>query len=235
MTLARLEKLKTCLDRRQPDLTVITDNVHKPHNVSAIIRTCDAVGVFSLHAVMAADERFRARSGIAMGSDKWLDIHLHDDAAGIMKSLTGQGYRIAAVHKSDRSVDFRQVDYTRPIAVLFGAEKFGVSDHAASLATDHVCIPMMGMVESYNVSVAAAIVLLEAQRQRDAAGQYARRSLDEQTYQRTLFRWYRRAEADFCDRHCIDYPAMDDSGNLVDPIEFSRQRAALERSESESN
>ncbi len=226
MTIARLNKIKACLDRRQPDLAVITDHMHKPHNVSAVMRTCDATGVFSLHAVMPENEDFRARSGIAMGSDKWLDLSVHSDINTAMELLKKDGFRIVAVHKSDRSGNFREIDYCQKTAVLFGAELFGVSEEAAALADDHVSIPMQGMVESYNVSVAAAIVLTEAQRQRDVAGFYSRRRLDQTTYNKTLFKWYRRKEADYCDQHGLDYPEMDfETGELLDSEAFACLRA----------
>ena len=226
MTIARFNKIKACLEKRQPDLAVITDHMHKPHNVSAVMRTCDATGVFSLHTVMPENEDFRARSGIAIGSDKWLDVSVHSHIGSAMEMLKSTGFRIVAVHKSDRSGNFREIDYCRKTAVLFGAELFGVSEEAAALADDHVSIPMQGMVESYNVSVAAAIVLTEAQRQRDVAGFYSRRRLDQATYDRTLFKWYRRKEADYCDEHGLEYPEIDmETGDLVDAESFARIRS----------
>lgn len=228
MTLARFNKIKACLDRRQPDLTVVTDNVLKPHNVSAIMRTCDAVGVHAFHAIMRTDKGYRARSGIAMGSDKWLDVHVYDDAEKTIRQLQTQGFSVVAVHKSDRSADFRDVDYCGKTAVLFGAELFGVSDVAADMADNHVSIPMQGMVESYNVSVAAAVVLVEAQRQRTVAGLYEQRHLDDKTYKHTLFRWYRPVEAAFCDKHQLIYPEIDDAGELVDHEEFQKRRNRAE-------
>jgi tRNA (guanosine-2'-O-)-methyltransferase len=227
VTEARFHKIKACLERRQPDLAVVTDNVHKPHNVSAILRTCDAVGVFSLRAVMKADEHFRARSGIAMGSDKWIDLSLHDGADKAINPLKAEGFQVVAVHQSDRSVNFRDIDYCQKTAVLLGAELFGVGESAASLADRHVYIPMQGMVESYNVSVAAAIVLLEAQRQRDLAGMYNACRLDPNTYRDTLYRWYRPTEARFCDEHNLPYPALDDDGQLADPKAFHALREQL--------
>ena len=235
MTQARFNKIKACLEKRQPDLTVVTDNVHKPHNVSAIMRTCAAVGVHAFHAVMRDDESFRARSGIAMGSDKWLDLHLYKSAEEPIRRLQQQGFAIVAVHKSDRSTDFRSVDYSKKTAVLFGAELFGVSEVAANLADNHVSIPMLGMVESYNVSVAAAVVLLEAQRQRSDQGFYDQRRLKNAEYQRTLYRWYRPVEAAFCDTHNLDYPAIDDFGELVDPAAFMAKRKNVECIKNDAN
>ena len=225
MTLERLNKIKDCLERRQPDLAVITDHMHKPHNVSAVMRTCDATGVFSFHAVMPENETFRARSGIAMGSDRWLDIHVHSEITGAMAALKDDGFKVVAVHKSERSGNFRAIDYCQKTAILFGAELFGVSDEAADMADHHVSIPMQGMVESYNVSVAAAIVLSEAQRQRDEADFYSSRRLDQATFDRTLFKLYRRREAEFCEANGLEYPQMDpETGELLDPEAFARAR-----------
>lgn len=188
-----------------------------------------------MHAVMDPDKEFRARSGIAMGSDRWLDINLHDNAVEALKGLGNDGFEIVAVHKSERSVDFREVDYCRKTAVLFGAELFGVSDAAAALAVRHVSIPMMGMVESFNVSVAAAIVLVEAQRQRAAAGFYDKRRIDDETYHATRFRWYRRKEAQYCDSHGLDYPPIDEDGQLTDPEAFARIRELIDCSRNVSD
>ena len=190
------------------------------------MRTCDAVGVHEFHVAMHHDEAFRARSGIAMGSDKWLDLHLYDEVSEPVTSLQRRGFNVVAVHKSPRSGEFREVDYCKPTAVLFGAELFGVSEQAAAMADHHVSIPMLGMVESYNVSVAAAIVLLEAQRQRQATGMYEHRRLDPDTYQRTLFRWYRPFEAKYCEEHGINYPPIDENGDLIDPEAFARVRCS---------
>jgi len=225
VTLRRFNKIKACLEKRQPDLTVLTDNVHKPHNVSAIMRTCDAVGVHEFHVAMRADESFRARSGIAMGSDKWLDLHLYDGIEHPIEQLQKRDFKVVAVHKSERSRDFRDFDYCQPTAILFGAELFGVSETAAGLADSHVSIPMLGMVESYNVSVAAAIVLLEAQRQRVLAGSYDQRRLSDNEYNRTLYKWYRPVEAKFCDDKGIEYPPIDENGELLDPAQFAELRS----------
>ncbi|MEM7259601.1 MAG: TrmH family RNA methyltransferase, partial [Pseudomonadota bacterium] len=108
---------------------------------------------------------------------------------------------------------------------------FGVSEAAAELADRHVSIPMLGMVESYNVSVAAAIVLLEAQRQRMNAGMYDQRRLSNVQYHNTLFRWYRPVEARYCDEQGLDYPELNDEGDLCDPEGFAAIRAKCSENE----
>jgi len=110
------------------------------------------------------------------------------------------------------------VDYTQPCAILLGNEKRGVSQLAAGQSDAHIMIPMMGMVESFNVSVAAAIILAEAQKQRSVAGCYDRVRLDSDTYSATFFRWAHPKIARYCDAKGLDYPAVRESdGEVVDP------------------
>ena len=182
----RYERLKQVLSKRQADLTVITEDVHKPHNFSAIIRTCDAVGVFEVHAVNSNSE-MPTYSTVAKGSDKWVNLRTHDRLENAIAQLHQKNIKIYAAHLSDKAVDYRSLDYTKPTAILMGAEKHGVSNLAADLVDGHIIIPMFGMVESLNVSVATAVILFEAQRQRLAAGMYDRVSLDPETFERSYF------------------------------------------------
>ncbi len=104
-------------------------------------------------------------------------------------NLQEQGFKVCAAHLSQKAVDYRNLDYTKPTAILLGAEKWGVSKEAAGLVDEHIIIPMVGMVQSLNVSVAAAVILFEAQRQRLEAGYYDRVRLDPATYSLVLFEW----------------------------------------------
>ena len=188
MTPNRFEKIQAVLQRRQPDLTVLLEYVHKPHNLSAIIRTCDAVGVFELHAVNLASE-LPLVSQIAQGSEKWVYLRTQSNIKIAITSLQEQGFKVCAAHLSQKAVDYRNLDYTKPTAILLGAEKWGVSKEAAGLVDEHIIIPLVGMVQSLNVSVAAAVILFEAQRQRLEAGYYDQVRLDPATYSRVLFEW----------------------------------------------
>ena len=177
MTPERYAKIQQVLALRQPTLSVLMDEVNKPHNFSAILRTCDAVGVLTAHAVPPHNgsepgllPTFNATSGSA---EKWVKVQPHPDAVSAVRQLQSSGVQVLATHLSQRSVDYRQPDYTRPTCILLGAEKWGVSDEAADAADINIVIPMFGMVQSLNVSVAAATILFEAQRQRLAAGMYA--------------------------------------------------------------
>ena len=209
----RYERLKQVLSKRQADLTVITEDVHKPHNFSAIIRTCDAVGVFEVHAVNSQSE-MPTYSPVAKGSDKWVHLQTHTDLKTAIAKLKQKNFTIYAAHLSDRAVDYREVDYTKPTAILMGAEKHGVSELAANSVDGHIIIPMLGMVESLNVSVAAAVILFEAQRQRLAAGMYDRPSLDRKTFERVIFEWGYPEIAAMCRQKGEPYPALNEDGSI---------------------
>jgi tRNA (guanosine-2'-O-)-methyltransferase len=208
VTPERLAKIRSVLDKRQPDLTVLMERVHKPHNFSAILRSCDAVGVLEAHAIPArygipelADDgpalsklslrgkTFNETSGSA---SKWVGLRVHDQTLTALAHLKAQGFQVLAAHFSERAVDYRQVDYTRPACILLGTEKWGVSPEAAERSDAHILIPMMGMVQSLNVSVAAAVILFEAQRQRLQAGLYDQPRLPPGLYEEVLENWLLR-------------------------------------------
>ncbi|MBU2965344.1 tRNA (guanosine(18)-2'-O)-methyltransferase TrmH [Amphritea sp. 2_MG-2023] len=226
MTPERTAKLIQTLNRRQPDLTLITDQVHKPRNIAALIRTCDAVGISRIHTV-SPKEGYEF-TGTTRGSDRWVASENHNsigEAVGVAKA---QGMKIYAAHFSDRAIDYRDVDFTVPCALLMGAEKDGVSDAGAALADEHILIPMMGMVGSLNVSTAAGIILVEAQNQRLKAGLYEQSRLDPQEYSDTLFEWSFPDLADFCHKKGLEYPPLDELLALQDaPAWYQAVREGL--------
>lgn len=210
----RFRRLKEVLARRQPDLTVLMDRVNKPHNFSAIVRNCDAVGVLEAHAVLPEHglELFHATSA---GTRKWVRVRTHADAGAAVRHLRERGFRLVAAHPVPGALDFRAEDYTRPTAFLLGAELYGVSHAALSAADAHVVIPMLGMVHSLNVSVATALLLYEAQRQREEAGMYRGPRLTPAEFERTLFSWAHPLLARRLDEEGSAYPPLDDDGNPV--------------------
>lgn len=214
MTPERFTRLKAVLDKRQPDLTVLAEDVHKSHNISAVLRTCDAVGIAEMHAVSPGGEFARHRM-ISGGSRKWVRVRLHRDTGSAVAVLRTQDCQIVAAHLSDTAVDYRVPDYTQPTAILLGSELIGVSADAARLADTHIRIPMRGLVESLNVSVAAALVLYEAARQREAAGLYASCRLDPATYREILFEWSYPAAARHCRAKGLAYPPLDAEGFIA--------------------
>ncbi|MFB9991734.1 tRNA (guanosine(18)-2'-O)-methyltransferase TrmH [Deinococcus oregonensis] len=220
MTPERFQKIMRVLGKRQPTLSVLMDEVNKPHNFSAILRTCDAVGVMTAHAVPPksgelptfGSRAFEATSGSA---HKWVKVQPQTDAVSAVRELQAQGVQVLATHLSQRSVDYRESDYTRPTCVLLGAEKWGVSDAAAEAADGNIIIPMFGMVQSLNVSVAAATILFEAQRQRLAAGMYDMPQLASDDLARVAFEWaYPDLAAEYQERG-EPYPVLDGEGQMV--------------------
>ncbi len=225
MTPQRFERLCQVLATRQPDLTVITDFVHKPRNLSAIVRNCDAVGIMRVHAVIGKED-YRAFRGTTMGSHLWVEVRPWPTLEEAVKPLRSDGFQVVAAHMGERSRDFREIDYTVPTALLMGAEKAGVSASGQAIADHHISIPMVGMVGSYNVSVAAGIILAEAQRQRQRAGCYDSQRIAEVDYQRLMFQWSQPRLRKFCDSHGLQYPPLDAAGELLDaPAWYASVRA----------
>jgi tRNA (guanosine-2'-O-)-methyltransferase len=210
----RFRLLRRVLARRQPDLTVLMEQVHKSHNFSAILRSCDATGVLDVHAI-PPEEGLELHRGTAAGSAKWLRVHRHPDVDGAVAHLRERGFRVLAAHPAANAVDFRLVDFTAPTAVMMGAELHGLSERGLELADQAVVIPMMGMVRSLNVSVATALILYEAQRQRAEAGMYDASRLPEEEYRRTLFEWAYPDLARRWREQGRPYPELDSEGNLV--------------------
>lgn len=171
MTQHRRYRILDMLRFRQPDLTIVAEAVHKPHNLSAVIRTCDAVGIGEIHAVAPASGMPKYNETSA-GAQRWVHVHEYDAIETAITAVQARGITVYAAHFSDEAVDYSEIDYTQPSAVLIGTEKYGVTAEAAELSDGHIIIPMLGMVQSLNVSVATAAVLFEAQRQRIAAGMY---------------------------------------------------------------
>ena len=215
MTAERFARLVEVLNLRQPDLTVVSDSVHKGQNLSAIVRTCDAVGIMDVHS--ALDEAtFRAHTGTTMGTHKWVETHVYQNVSEPLTKLHSEGYQIVAADTAGSTVDYREIDFTQPTALLLGAEKYGISDTASPFIDKSITVPMLGMVESFNVSVACAIILAEARRQREQAGFYQQRRLDNSRYQQLLFEWSQPLLAKYCQKHQLPYPALNDQGEIID-------------------
>lgn len=191
MTPERRQRITDTARTRQRDLSVFMERVHKPHNFAAILRTCDAVGVLDAHAV-PGEHGLPALNNTAQGAQRWVRVTRHADTATGIGVLHERGLCCVAAHFSDQAVDFRDFDYTQPTALVLGTEKFGISDEAAELCDAHVVIPMHGMTRSLNVSVASALILYEAERQRRAAGMYEGRDPEEPEVKGLIDQWIAR-------------------------------------------
>ncbi len=215
----RFERLKAVLDRRMADLTVLLEAVDKPHNLSAILRSCDAVGVLEAH-VVSLKGRPRTFNSTALGSQKWVPLRDHATAEAALAQLKGQGLRIYGTHLGVHAVDYRQCDFTGPTAFVLGAEKWGLSEGMAAGVDQALFIPTGGMVQSLNVSVAAAVLLFEALRQREAAGLVPRsgEGLAPERRQALLFEWSYPQVADWCRREGRPYPPLDGEGGILEEL-----------------
>ena len=217
VTTERIKRLDAVLARRQPDLTVFAENLHKPRNFSAMVRNCDAVGINEMH-VLPGEDDLRTHWKTSQGAEKWMRIKVHKSQEDACRELKSRSFRLLAAHLSDTAVDYREIDYTQPTALVLGTELFGVSNTTLSFVDQQICIPMMGVSQSLNVSVACAIVLYEAQRQRQAAGMYDQGQLDAQTLAHQRFEWLHPVLTDYCQRHGLEYPALDEAGDLIEPM-----------------
>ena len=215
----RFERLRAVLDRRMDDLTVLLEHVEKPHNLSAILRSCDAVGVMEAHAV-CRQGRLPTFNSTAQGSQKWVPLHCHAQAEEALLGLRERGFRLYGTHLGVAAVDYRLCDFTGPTAFVLGAEKWGLSARSAALVDQAIFIPMRGMVQSLNVSVATATLLFEALRQREAAGLAPQRGegLAPARYRERLFEWAYPEVADWCRKEGRPYPNLNDAGEIVDSL-----------------
>jgi tRNA (guanosine-2'-O-)-methyltransferase len=209
----RFRRLRDVLSRRQPDLTVLMDRVNKAHNFSAILRSCDAVGVLEAHVVLPG-RAVELHHAVSAGTKKWIRIRSHDDVAAAVAHLHEAGMRVVAAHPGPGAADYREIDYTVATALLVGAELDGVSPEGLRLADARVTVPMSGMVRSLNVSVATAILLFEARRQREAAGLYRRPRLDERDFADRLFEWSYPSVARALRASGRAYPPLGPNGEL---------------------
>lgn len=217
MTLERSTRLDAVLAMRQPDLTVFAENLYKPRNFSAMVRNCDAVGINEMH-VFQNEQSIRTHWNTSQGAEKWMHIRTHNSSEEACSHLKSSGFQLVAAHLSDEAVDYRSIDYTKATALVLGTELFGVSDTTLSFVDRQIRIPMMGVTQSLNVSVACAVVLYEAQRQRQAAGMYDTGRLDGESLARQRFEWLHPVLADYCQRHSLKYPALDEMGDLAEPM-----------------
>ncbi len=166
----RLARMRTVLERRQRDLHVVIEHIRDPHNASAILRTCDALGVHTVHLLYTDQPSPEISRTVSSSSHQWLDIRRHSDPQALADALHAEGIPLYVTRRDEGARSLVDMDFVGPAAVVFGNEHRGCSDEVAAVADGALWIPMVGMVESFNVSVSAAIVLAEAFKQREAAG-----------------------------------------------------------------
>lgn len=185
----RIQRVTDVLDRRQPDLRVVLEGVAIAHNASAVLRTCDAAGVMDIDIISPNPDILVFNKAITTRADKWVQISVHASATDCLSRLKTEGYLIAATHLGEDALPYREVDYARPIALVFGSESGGISAEALALADIKIRIPMVGMVQSLNLSVSVGIILYEAFHQRRVRGFYDRRRLSPARFDELFKDW----------------------------------------------
>jgi len=173
MTNRRQQRITSVANNRQFDLGIATENVLDPHNIMACCRTCDAVGVQDIH-VINTEMKSRRTWGLRSSSNtkKWLNIYKYSTVEEGVKALRKKYDKIYTTHLNSKAISLYDVDFTQNMAIVFGNEKYGVSEEMLSLADQNFVIPQVGMSGSLNISVACAITLYEAYRQRSKAGRH---------------------------------------------------------------
>ena len=190
MTPERYDRLTSVLNKRQPDITVVLENVFDPHNISAVMRTCDAVGlqdIYILNTRIPRHKKWGARS--SSSAAKWLSIHQYTDAAECFAELRKHYRKIYTTHLSSDAAGLHQLNLAEPVALVFGNEHSGVSEEIIAMADGNFIIPQVGIIRSLNISVACAVTLYEAFRQKSLAGHYDPVKLEGEKLQRLRTEW----------------------------------------------
>ncbi|MGN6439674.1 MAG: TrmH family RNA methyltransferase [Agriterribacter sp.] len=190
MTPERQERLVQVLNKRQNNLAVVLENVFDPHNISAVMRSCDAVGiqdVYVLNTKIPRHKKWGAKS--SSSAAKWLTVHQYTDAAECFATLRSRYDRIFTTHLSSDAVTLHDIDFTHSVALVFGNEHAGVSEEIRQLADGNFIIPQVGIIKSLNISVACAVSIYEAYRQKKLAGHYDQRNLPPKRFDGLLNEW----------------------------------------------
>ncbi len=192
----RIRKFKEVIHRRQPNITVILENVHDQHNIGAVLRTCDSIGIMEIF-ILQSREDFRVTNvtlgqRTSAGARKWVDVHLYNDLDACFKHIKSKYSKIYATHLDSDSKSLHELDLTDSVALLFGNERDGVSQEALARCDGNFIVPQVGFVQSLNISVACAVTLYEAFRQRNEKGFYSDNPQLNKSEQENLYAEYLR-------------------------------------------
>lgn len=189
----RVEKLKRVLEKRLKTFTVVMENVHDPHNLSAAVRSCDAVGIYDIHMIYHKEQERPKLGRQSSGSArKWVDQHFYTDIDSCYNKLRSEGKKIFTTHLGETSKSLYDLDLTDPIALVFGNEHSGVSQEAVDKADGNFIIPQVGMIQSLNISVAVAVSVYEVFRQRSKSGMFDSIEFDKNEFDVLLNEWLSR-------------------------------------------
>jgi len=185
----RIKKIRSVIETRQSSLTVVFENIHDPHNVSAILRTCDAAGIPKVKLIYNIERFPKIGKKSSASAFKWVEREKYRSVDECYNSLKKEGFRIFASQVSDDSKGIYDLDFTGNTAIVLGNENRGISEEAAKFADERFIIPMYGMVQSLNVSVSAAITIYEALRQRRLKGMYDQSELSDEQIEKEINKW----------------------------------------------
>ncbi len=189
VTEERLRKIKNVLNLRQPDLRVVIERIENQHNASAILRTCDAVGIIDIDIILPKSGSLPISPSVTTGAEKWLRLNYYNSTEECIEKLKREGFKIACTYSDKDSLKPWEMDFCQKLAIIFGNEKEGVSETALSLSDFKIWIPMLGMVKSLNVSVSAGMILYEALKQRYFKREYGKSKFSEEEFTRILKLW----------------------------------------------
>jgi tRNA (guanosine-2'-O-)-methyltransferase len=188
-TKERIARIRRVLSLRQPDLRVVLEEVNNPHNANAVLRTCDAAGILHVDIIGSAEDPFPINSAITTRADKWLNFHFYPTTRECLRGLKEQGLKIATTHLGEGAAAYTDIDFSQPLAIVFGGESSGVSGEALKLADYRIKIPMFGMAQSLNLSVSVGIILYEALRQRLGKGFLENQRMSPEEFEDYLNKW----------------------------------------------
>ena len=215
----RFERIKNVLNCRMKNLSVLVEAVNKPHNLSAILRTCDAAGVFEANFICEKD-KVKTFNSTAQGSQKWVKLNNHETIISAVSELKKKGFKLYGTTLNEKSTDYRNFDYSENTCFVLGAEKWGLSDQLISKVDESIFIPMSGMVQSLNVSVAASILLFEAIRQRESKDLLPLNGegLSAEEYEKTLFEWSYPELGSIYRKSGNKYPTLNQYGEIIEVV-----------------
>jgi len=188
----RINKIRAVVSKRQPSLKIILENIHDPHNVSAIFRTCDAAGIPKVSLLYNIEKFPKIGKKSSASAFKWIEKEKFKTVEECYKQLRLEGYKIYVSSISEDAQDLYKIDFTEKSAIVMGNEHRGVSKEAEDLADKKFYIPMYGMVQSLNVSVSAAITIYEAFRQRNAKSMYDKSELNDEEIEEWINKWSKK-------------------------------------------
>lgn len=178
MTPQRIARINEVINKRQPDITILMENIHDPHNISAVMRTCEAIGMINLYilnTVISEHKKFGTKS--SSSALKWLKVHQFNNMNTCVATIKAAGAKLYATNLHNNAVSLYNLNLTENICLVFGNEKDGVSAELLAHCSGNFIIPQVGMIQSLNISVACAVSLYEAFRQKTAAGHYIKSRL----------------------------------------------------------